>query len=85
MKALGTVVTIAHNGRLLVKGRFAPEEGAHAYDFCGRALGRVVRVFGPVTAPFVAIVPSHKPSLALIGAETFVRSHREASADSASV
>ncbi|MEW5936565.1 MAG: Gar1/Naf1 family protein [Candidatus Thermoplasmatota archaeon] len=84
MKPIGTVATIAHNGHLIVRARFAPDEGCFGYDSRGRVLGRIIRVFGPVSAPFVAILPARRQSLALMGAEAFVDDSAEGSAGRAS-
>ena len=80
MKRLGRVDLISHNGCLLLRGDFAPQEGAGVTDKAGRSLGRIVRVFGPVTAPFVSIEPSRdarKSMVGAIGQDVFVDEARQ--------
>ena len=75
MKRLGRVDLISHNGCLILRGDFAPQEGAGVLDKAGKGIGRVVRVFGPVAAPFVSIKPSRdirKSMVGAIGQDVFV-------------
>jgi len=72
MRRLGVVENIAHDGTLLVRSNFAPSRGADVLDKRNRAVGRVVKVFGPVREPFTAVRPAAAVSLSLIGADVFV-------------
>ena len=72
MRRLGVVENIAYDGSLVVRAGFAPERGTSILDRRKRPLGRVARVFGPVTEPFVSVRPQAAPALALIGADVFV-------------
>ncbi len=72
MRRLGVVENIAHDGTLLVRSDFAPSRGADVLDKRNRAVGRVVKVFGPVREPFTAVRPAAAVSLSLIGADVFV-------------
>jgi rRNA processing protein Gar1 len=68
MKRLGRVDLISHNGCLLLRGDFAPQEGSGVLDKSGRSVGKVARVFGPVAAPFVSIEPSGEMRRSMMGA-----------------
>lgn len=72
MRRLGVVENIAHDGTVLVRSEFAPSRGTDVLDKRNRALGRVVKVFGPVREPFAAVRPSGAVSLSLIGAEVYI-------------
>jgi rRNA processing protein Gar1 len=68
MKRLGRVDLISHNGCLLLRGDFAPQEGAGVTDKAGKSIGRISRVFGPVAAPFVSIEPAKDARRSMVGA-----------------
>lgn len=73
LKLLGVVQDISHDGRLIVKGRFAPRNGAVVRDNLKVKIGRVARVFGPVRRPYVAIRPEKDlRTLAILGKEVYV-------------
>lgn len=73
MKLLGVVQDISHDGRLIVKARFAPRNGAVVRDNLKGNMGRVARVFGPVRSPYVAIQPAKDmKTIAVLGKEVYV-------------
>ena len=73
LKLLGVVQDISHDGRLIVKARFAPRNGAVVRDNLKVTIGRVARVFGPVRLPYVAIRPEKDmKTLAILGREVYV-------------
>jgi RNA-binding protein len=73
LKLLGVVQDISHDGRLIVKARFAPRNGAVVRDNLKVTIGRVARVFGPVRLPYVAIRPEKDMrTLAILGKEVYV-------------
>jgi len=73
LKLLGVVQDISHDGRLIVKARFAPRNGAVVRDNVKVKIGRVARVFGPVRLPYVAIRPEKDMvTLAILGKEVYV-------------
>jgi len=78
VRLLGVVQDISHDGRLIVKARFAPELREQVRDNVNTEIGRVAKVFGPVRSPFVAITPreEHK-TLAVLGKEVYVQGERE--------
>ena len=73
LKLLGVVQDISHDGRLIVKARFAPGNGAVVRDNLKVTICRVARVFGPVRLPYVAIRPEKDmKTLAILGKEVYV-------------
>ncbi len=72
MRRLGVVENIAHDGTVLVRSEFAPSRGADVRDKRNRALGAVIKVFGPVREPFTAVRAVGAASPSWIGADVFV-------------
>jgi rRNA processing protein Gar1 len=73
LKLLGVVQDMSHDGRLIVKSRFAPMKGAVVRDNMKARVGRVVRVFGPVRSPYVAVQPEEEmKTLAILGREVYI-------------
>ncbi len=72
---LGQVCGLGYDGKLLVKGKFAPKLRIKVFDNTKKGIGIVTRVFGPVKSPYISIkLPrDNKPSLDIIGKEVFVR------------
>ena len=78
MRLLGVIQDISHDGRLIVKARFAPNPKEVVRDNLNAEVGRVSKVFGPVRAPYVAIDPRKElKTLAVLGKEVYVRQERE--------
>ncbi len=78
MRLLGVVQDISHDGRLVVKARFAPELKEIVKDNINTEIGRVAKVFGPVRSPYVAITPREEHrTLAVLGKEVYVQGDRE--------
>jgi len=57
------VTAITPTGHVTARaaGKWVPDEGTNVVDASGRFAGRVVRVFGPVTRPYVSIRPRRPP------------------------
>jgi len=72
MKRLGVVENLSYDGTVIVRSEFAPSRGATVVDKRNRALGTVVKVFGPVREPFSAVRPKAPGSPALLGADVYV-------------
>lgn len=73
MKLLGVVQDVSHDGKLIVKARFAPKKGAIVRDNLKSDMGKVARVFGPVRSPYVAIRPvKNMKTIAVLGKEVYV-------------
>ena len=78
MQLLGVVQDISHDGRLIVKARFAPNPRAIVRDNLKGEVGRISKVFGPVRSPYVAIEPRKElKTLAVLGKEVYVQQERE--------
>ena len=78
MRLLGVIQDISHDGKLIVKARFAPNPKEIVRDNLNAEVGRVSKVFGPVRAPYVAIDPRKElKTLAVLGKEVYVRQERE--------
>lgn len=75
MYCLGKVKGLSYNGKLVVKGKFAPRLELEVLDKKMRVIGRVSRVFGPVDSPYISIKSqkNHRPSLDIVGSEVYVR------------
>ena len=73
MKLLGVVQDLSHDGKLIVRSRFAPMKGAVVRDNVKARVGRVVRVFGPVRSPYVAVQPEEEmKTIAILGREVYI-------------
>ena len=78
MHLLGVVQDISHDGKLIVKARFAPNPKELVRDSLKGEVGRVSKVFGPVRSPYVAIEPRKElRTLAVLGKEVYVQQERE--------
>ena len=78
MRLLGVVQDISHDGKLIVKARFAPSPRELVRDNLKAEVGRVSKVFGPVRAPYVAIEPRKElKTLAVLGKEVYVQNQTE--------
>lgn len=78
LRLLGVVQDISHDGKLIVKARFAPSPREFVRDNLKAEVGRVWKVFGPVRAPYVAIDPRKElKTLAVLGKEVYVQQERD--------
>ena len=55
MKLLGKVNGLSKRGSLLVKGVSEPRDGEQVLDPTGRMIGKVERMVGPVSDPFIIV------------------------------
>ncbi|MFQ5553492.1 MAG: H/ACA ribonucleoprotein complex subunit GAR1 [Thermoplasmata archaeon] len=76
MKKLGAIKDFSYRGDLLVKATFAPVPATSVFDARKRPLGRVVRVFGPVRAPYVTVKPAQEPKLSVLGTGVYIEDSR---------
>ncbi len=79
---MGVVENVAYDGSVLVRSQFAPSLGARVVDKRNRALGKVVKVFGPVKEPFATVRPSGKVALSVLGSDVFVSEGNDAREES---
>jgi rRNA processing protein Gar1 len=68
---LGPVVAISSQGHWVVRTDRDCREGVRVRDAEGRYRGRILRVFGPVSRPYVAVAPDRpldaSEAVALLG------------------
>jgi RNA-binding protein len=71
---LGQVKGIGYHGKLIVKGKFAPELSTKVMDKSLKVIGTVSRVFGPVDSPYISVKPlkDRRPSIESAGIEVYV-------------
>ncbi len=78
MRLLGVIQDISHDGKLIVKARFAPNNREVIRDNVKSEIGRVSKVFGPVRSPYVAIEPRNGlRTIAVLGKEVYVQEERD--------
>jgi rRNA processing protein Gar1 len=78
MKFLGEVQEVSFDGKLIVKGVCAPQPREMVTDNRRRPIGRVVRVFGPVTAPYISVEATGDTSLlSAVGKQVYVEGVEE--------
>jgi len=78
VRLLGVVQDISHDGRLIVKARFAPDLKEIVRDNLNSEIGKVAKIFGPVRSPYVAIIPRNEHrTLAVLGKEVYVQGEKE--------
>ncbi|MCJ2555579.1 MAG: Gar1/Naf1 family protein [Candidatus Thermoplasmatota archaeon] len=71
MKRLGIVVDVSYRGTLVTRAEAAPSLGDKVFTGDGQQIGRVERVFGPVSRPYVTVKPTSgkRRLLGVIGKE----------------
>ncbi|MEM4501312.1 MAG: Gar1/Naf1 family protein [Thermofilaceae archaeon] len=55
MLAIGKVVKVTRNGKLVVKAEALPKLGAQVYDSSANVVGFVYDIIGPVSSPYVVV------------------------------
>lgn len=78
MKLLGEVQEVSFDGKLIVKGVLAPHPRDTVMDNRKKPIGRVVRVFGPVSGPYISVeVPSGQSLLSAVGKQVYIEGVEE--------
>jgi rRNA processing protein Gar1 len=73
MKVLGPIEEITYDGNLIVTGTFAPRPGSVVLDNRKKTLGKVRRIFGPVSSPYVSVEPTGDSGLLrMIGKQVYI-------------
>ena len=74
MKYLGKVRGLGYNGKLIVRGKFAPNLNLDVKDNTNKIIGKIARVFGPVDSPYISIKPprDERPSLDMVGKAVYI-------------
>jgi RNA-binding protein len=76
---LGHIKGLGYNGKLIVKGDFAPRLNMEVLDKKRKVIGKISRVFGPVKSPYIAVNPprGYNPSFDIVGNQVYVnKDHR---------
>jgi len=73
---VGVIVAVTADGKVTLRGKEIPE-GTLVQDREGKFTGRVVKVFWPVSKPYVSVRPRRSPPpgemLAMIGESLVVK------------
>jgi RNA-binding protein len=77
LENVGTVSHLAKSGRLLVSSKKYVEVGVELIDSSGKKIGRVAEVIGPVTAPYLSVIPQTGRISKLLGQPVFVKQSKE--------
>jgi RNA-binding protein len=78
MKFLGNIQEVTFDGKLIVRGAFAPQPRSRISDNRQKPVGRVIKVFGPVSAPYVTVEPVGELSLlSAVGKQVYVEEVEE--------
>lgn len=73
MRFLGEIQEVTFDGKLIVKGVFAPRVREKVTDNRQRLIGYVSRVFGPVAGPYITVAVTGEQSLlSAIGKQVYV-------------
>jgi RNA-binding protein len=73
MKLLGMIQDVGFDGKLIVRGAFAPGPRERVVDNRSKPLGFVRRVFGPVDSPYIIVEPAGKSNLlAAVGKQVYI-------------
>lgn len=75
MYRLGFIKGLGYDGKLVVKGEFAPRLELEVIDNSKKVIGIVGRVFGPVDSPYISVksLKNLRPSMDMIGKDVYVR------------
>jgi rRNA processing protein Gar1 len=75
MKRLGIVKDVSYRGTLVIRAERAPRMGEEVFTREGMHIGRVEKVFGPVSRPYVSMKPTSrkKKLMAIIGKEVYLK------------
>jgi RNA-binding protein len=76
---LGQIKGLGYNGKLIVRGEFAPKLNTEVLDNKKRYIGKVSRIFGPVSSPYIAVKPpkDQRPTIDMIGNSAYVRENHK--------
>jgi rRNA processing protein Gar1 len=75
MMRIGQIIRFSSEGTIIVRAQAAPPMGAIVCDHRGRDLGKVIRVTGPVSAPYAIVRPAGslpEGAMRLIGHDVYL-------------
>ena len=67
MKRIGRVLHVSPNGNLILKAENLPRTNDRVVDELLKPIGRVFDIFGPFSAPYVAVKPQVKEPRHVVG------------------
>lgn len=75
MKRLGIVKDISYRGTLVIRAERAPKLGEEVFTREGMHIGRVEKVYGPISRPYISMKPTsrNKKLMGTIGKEVYVK------------
>jgi len=74
MRPLGKVVNFSASGSIVIRSDRAPRIGITVVDRRSNPIGRIVRITGPVKAPYLIVKPHHdaeSPLFRMLGKEVY--------------
>lgn len=74
MKRLGIVLDVSYRGTLVTRAEATPSLGEKVFTDDGQQIGRVERVFGLVSRPYVTVKPTSRKQklMGVIGKELYL-------------
>lgn len=72
MNFFGTVTELTSEGRAVIVAHESPKLGDHVFDTNKRKVGTIVRIFGPVSEPYVS-VKTDTASMIEIGEKLYIQ------------
>ncbi len=75
MKSAGKVVNFSNRGNIILRSKETPKIGDYVKDRRSNTIGKVIRITGPVSFPYVVLSPKvEDPSIlkGLLGRELFI-------------
>ncbi|UCE74001.1 MAG: hypothetical protein JSV56_13435 [Methanomassiliicoccales archaeon] len=78
MHHLGDVKGLGYDGKLVVKGKFAPKLNLEVMERSKKVIGTIARVFGPVNSPYISVKPAknYRPSIDIVGKPVYIRENQ---------
>jgi RNA-binding protein len=75
---LGNIKGLGYDGKLIVKGKFAPKINSDVMDNRRKVIGKISRVFGPIETPYISIRPAknQNPSFDIIGNPVYINKNK---------
>ncbi len=79
MKKLGTVKNVIHDGTILLKALEISRPGTPVFDSRGGEIGKVARVFGPVSSPYISVRPKgHIDAFSMLNSTLYAGEYKPA-------
>jgi rRNA processing protein Gar1 len=74
MKRLGIVIDVSYRGTLVIRAKTTPRLGAKVFMGDGKQIGKVEKVVGLVSRPYVTVKPTSREQqlMGVIGKELYL-------------